>query len=78
LDGDSLALGARSAAIMLQGHITAYNAAPIWREAVKQADRPDSPDLTGDGEVARQAYLSKLAASSRTEAVSRAGSLGLQ
>jgi hypothetical protein len=57
LDGDSLALEARSAAITLQGRITAYNAAPMWREAVQQADRPDSPDLIEDGEVARQAYL---------------------
>jgi phospholipid/cholesterol/gamma-HCH transport system permease protein len=44
LDGDSLALEARSAAITLQGRITAYNAAPIWREAVKTlTNRPGVP-----------------------------------
>ena len=44
LKGGNLALDVGSAVIVLQGRITAYNAAPIWREAIKTlTDRPGVP-----------------------------------
>ena len=43
----------------------------------EQMHRPEFGDLAGDGEIAVKRIFSKLAASTRSEAVSRAGSLGL-